>query len=148
MNLYKKINRDIKKSMIEKNKIKLDTLRSVKSAFLLEMSKDGSKELSDEVAQKIILKLLKQRKESAKIYTEQSRNDLAELEIKQSKFLEFYLPKMMTLNEIQIYINNTIENYQFNSPSDIGKCMAILMKELSGRADGKLISSIVRKKLI
>ena len=148
MGLFEKINIDIKKSMIEKNKIKLDTLRSVKSAFLLEMSKDGSKELSDEVSQKIILKLLKRRKESAKIYTELSRNDLAEVEIKQSKFLEVYLPKMMTLNEIEIYISNTIKNNQFNSSSDIGKCMSLLMKELSGKADGKIISSIVRQKLI
>ena len=128
MGLFEKINIDIKKSMIEKNTIKLDTLLSVKSAFLLEMSKDGSKELSDEVSQKIILKLLKQRKESAKIYTELSRNDLAEVEIKQSKFLEVYLPKMMTLNEIEIYISNTIKNNQFNSSSDIGKCMSLLMK--------------------
>ena len=147
MSLQDSINEHIKLAMIAKDKDKLAALRAVKSAFIIEMSKDGSDAIDDEVAEKIIAKLVKQRKESASIFTEQGRDDLAKDEIVQLQFLQVYLPEQMSEDEVMKVIKEVILQIGASSPSDIGKCMGILMGRLKGKADGKLISRLVKDEL-
>ena len=147
MSLQNIINEHIKQAMIAKDKDKLAALRAVKSAFIIEMSKDGSEAIDDVVAEKIIAKLVKQRKESASIFTEQGRDDLAKEEIVQLQFLEVYLPEQMSEDEVMKVVKEVILQIGASSPADIGKCMGPLMGKLNGKADGKLISKLVRKEL-
>ena len=147
MSIQEKINNEIKLSMKEKNVDKLAALRSVKSAILLELTKDGKANMSDEIAIQIISKLVKQRKESASIFKSKNRVDLEKEELSQIKYLEVYLPKQLSEDEIEEYISiklNEIDNF---SLKDMGRLMGLLMKELSGKADGKIISKILRRKL-
>ena len=147
MSIQEKINDEIKLSMKEKNVDKLSALRSVKSAILLELTKDGKTNMSDETAIQIISKLVKQRKESASIFKSKNRLDLEKEELSQIKYLEVYLPKQLSENEIEEYISiklNEIDNF---SLKDMGRLMGLLMKELSGKADGKIISKILKRKL-
>ena len=147
MSIQEKINDEIKLSMKEKNADKLAALRSVKSAILLELTKDGKTNMSDEIAIQIISKLVKQRKESASIFKSKNRVDLEKEELSQIKYLEVYLPKQLSENEIEEYISiklNEIDNF---SLKDMGRLMGLLMKELSGKADGKIISKILKRKL-
>ena len=147
MSIQKKINDEIKLSMKEKNVDKLSALRSVKSAILLELTKDGKTNMSDEIAIQIISKLVKQRKESASIFKSKNRLDLEKEELSQIKYLEVYLPKQLSEDEIEEYISiklNEIDNF---SLKDMGRLMGLLMKELSGKADGKIISKILKRKL-
>ena len=147
MSIQEKINNEIKLSMKEKNVDKLAALRSVKSAILLELTKDGKTNMSDEIAIQIISKLVKQRKESASIFKSKKRVDLEKEELSQIKYLEVYLPKQLSEDEIEEYINiklNEIDNF---SLKDMGRFMGLLMKELSGKADGKIISKILKRKL-
>ena len=147
MSIQEKINNEIKLSMKEKNADKLAALRSVKSAILLELTKDGKTNMSDEIAIQIISKLVKQRKESASIFKSKNRVDLEKEELAQIKYLEVYLPKQLSENEIEEYISiklNEIDNF---SLKDMGRLMGLLMKELSGKADGKIISKILKRKL-
>ena len=147
MSIQEKINNGIKLSMKEKNADKLAALRSVKSAILLELTKDGKTNMSDEIAIQIISKLVKQRKESASIFKSKNRLDLEKEELSQIKYLEVYLPKQLSEDEIEEYISiklNEIDNF---SLKDMGRLMGLLMKELSGKADGKIISKILKRKL-
>lgn len=147
MSIQEKINDEIKLSMKEKNVDKLSALRSVKSAILLELTKDGKTNMSDEIAIQIISKLVKQRKESASIFKSKNRLDLEKEELSQIKYLEVYLPKQLSEDEIEEYISiklNEIDNF---SLKDMGRFMGLLMKELSGKADGKIISKILKRKL-
>ena len=147
MRIQEKVNNEIKLSMKEKNVDKLAALRSVKSAILLELTKDGKTNMSDEIAIQIISKLVKQRKESASIFKSKNRLDLEKEELSQIKYLEVYLPKQLSEDEIEEYINiklNEIDNF---SLKDMGRLMGLLMKELSGKADGKIISKILKRKL-
>jgi len=147
MSIQEKINDEIKLSMKEKNVDKLSALRSVKSAILLELTKDGKTNMSDEIAIQIISKLVKQRKESASIFKSKNRMDLEKEELSQIKYLEVYLPKQLSEDEIEEYISiklNEIDNF---SLKDMGRLMGLLMKELSGKADGKIISKILKRKL-
>ena len=147
MSIQEKINDEIKLSMKEKNVDKLSALRSVKSAILLELTKDGKTNMSDETAIQIISKLVKQRKESASIFKSKNRLDLEKEELSQIKYLEVYLPKQLSEDEIEEYISiklNEIDNF---SLKDMGRLMGLLMKELSGKADGKIISKILKRKL-
>ena len=147
MSLQDSINEHIKLAMIAKDKDKLAALRAVKSAFIIEMAKDGSNVIDDVVAEKIIAKLVKQRKESASIFTEQGRDDLAKDEIVQLQFLQVYLPEQMSEDEVMKVVKEVILQIGASSPSDIGKCMGILMGRLKGKADGKLISRLVKEEL-
>ena len=147
MSLQNTINEDIKNAMIAKDKDKLAALRAVKSAFIIEMAKDGSDAIDDDVAEKIIAKLVKQRKESASIFTEQGRDDLAKDEIIQLQFLEVYLPEQMSEDEVIKVVREIILQIGASTPSDIGKCMGIIMGRLNGKADGKLISRLVKEEL-
>ncbi|MBT5640642.1 MAG: GatB/YqeY domain-containing protein [Rhodobiaceae bacterium] len=147
MSIQNLISEDIKKSMLAREVDKLAALRSVKSAILLEASKDGSSEISDDIALKIIIKLVKQRKDSAQIYKEQNRPDLESDELKQLKYLEFYLPEQLSNDEIETIVNKIIVDNNASSMKDMGRVMGLASKVLGGKADGKLIAQIVKEKL-
>ena len=147
MSIQEKINNEIKLSMKEKNVDKLAALRSVKSAILLELTKDGKTNMSDEIAIQIISKLVKQRKESASIFKSKNRLDLEKEELSQIKYLEVYLPKQLSEDEIEEYISKKLNEIDNFSLKDMGRLMGLLMKELSGKADGKIISKILKRKL-
>ena len=147
MSIQEKINNEIKLSMKEKNVDKLAALRSVKSAMLLELTKDGKTNMSDEIAIQIISKLVKQRKESASIFKSKNRLDLEKEELSQIKYLEVYLPKQLSEEEIEEYIRTKLNEIDKVSLKDMGRLMGLLMKELSGKADGKIISKILKRKL-
>ena len=147
MSIQEKINNEIKLSMKEKNVDKLAALRSVKSAILLELTKDGKTNMSDEIAIQIISKLVKQRKESASIFKSKNRVDLEKEELSQIKYLEVYLPKQLSEVEIEEYITTKLNEIDSVSLKDMGRLMGLLMKELSGKAEGKIISKILKRKL-
>ena len=147
MSLQNTINEHIKKAMIAKDKDKLAALRAVKSAFIVEMAKDGSDSIDDHMAEKIIAKLVKQRKESAIIFTEQGREDLAKDEILQLEYLQVYLPEQMSEDEVRKVVKEVVLQLGASSLSDMGKCMGILMSRLNGKTDGKLISKLVKEEL-
>jgi hypothetical protein len=133
--------------MLAREVDKLAALRSVKAAILLEASKDGSSEISDDIALKIIIKLVKQRKDSAQIYNEQNRHDLESDELKQLEYLELYLPEQLSKDKIEIIITKIIVDVNASSMKDMGRVMGLASKELGGKADGKLIAQIVKEKL-
>ena len=147
MSLQNTINEHIKKAMIAKEKDKLAALRAVKSAFIVEMAKDGSDSVDDDIAEKIITKLVKQRKESASIFSEQGRKDLAKDEISQLEYLQVYLPEQMTEEEVRKVVKEVVLQSGASSLADMGKCMGLLMDKLKGKADGKLISRLLREEL-
>jgi hypothetical protein len=147
MSIQNLISEDIKKAMLAREVDKLAALRSVKAAILLEASKDGSSEISDDIALKIIIKLVKQRKDSAQIYKEQNRHDLESDELKQVEYLELYLPEQLSKDKIEIIITKIIVDVNASSIKDMGRVMGIASKELGGKADGKLIAQIVKEKL-
>lgn len=147
MSIQEKINNEIKLSMKEKNVDKLAALRSVKSAILLELTKDGKTNMSDEIAIQIISKLVKQRKESASIFKSKNRVDLEKEELSQIKYLQVYLPEQLSEDEIEEYIRTKLYEMDNVSLKDMGRLMGLLMKELSGKAEGKIISKILKRKL-
>tara|TARA_B100000767_G_scaffold12488_1_gene12081 strand:- start:250 stop:696 length:447 start_codon:yes stop_codon:yes gene_type:complete len=147
MSVQDQITSDIKDAMKARNVDKLAALRAVKSAIMLEATKDGSTTVSDEVSLKLIAKLVKQRKDSAAIFEEQKRPDLVIDEVNQLMYLEPYLPSQMEEEEVRNIVKEVIEKVGASSPADIGKCMGPLMGRLSGKADGSLISKIVKEEL-
>ena len=147
MSVQEQINADIKEAMKEKNVDRLAALRAVKSVIMLEATKDGSSSISDEVSLKLIAKLVKQRKDSAAIFTEQKRPDLAIDEINQLAYLEGYLPKQISEEEVRKIVKEVIAQVSASSLADIGKCMGPLMGRLNGKADGSLISKLVKEEL-
>ena len=148
MNLFDKISEDIKAAMKAQEKIKLETLRGMKKEFLEAKTAKGSDgELTDETATKILQKMVKQRKESAKIYSEQNRPELAEKELAEVAVLEDYLPKQMTAEELEAALKAIIEKTGSTSAKDMGKVMGVASKELAGKAEGRAISETVKKLL-
>ena len=147
MSVQDQITSDIKDAMKARNVDKLAALRAVKSAIMLEATKDGSTMVSDEVSLKLIAKLVKQRKDSAAIFEEQKRPDLVIDEVNQLMYLEPYLPSQMEEEEVRKIVKEVIEKVGASSPADIGKCMGPLMGRLSGKADGSVISKIVKEEL-
>jgi uncharacterized protein YqeY len=147
MSIQNLISEDIKKAMLAREVDKLAALRSVKAAILLEASKDGSSEISDDIALKIIIKLVKQRKDSAQIYKEQNRHDLESDELKQLEYLELYLPEQLSKEKIETIITKIIVDVNASPIKDMGRVMGLASKELGGKADGKLIAQIVKEKL-
>ena len=136
---------DIKTAMYAKDKVKLAALRAVKSAFLLEKTKEGfSGDITDNLAQQIISKLHKQRMDAYQIYVDQKRDDLASEEIEQAKFLEIYLPNQLSKEELTKELKNIIDSLGASSMSDIGKVMGRAMGLLKGKADGGLISKLTK----
>lgn len=145
MSLENKINQNIKDAMRAKDKEKLESLRAIKAALLLEKTqKGGIDEISGEAEMKILQKLVKQRKDSAQIYTEQSRTDLAEKELSEAKIIEAYLPEQMSDEELTSIIKNIIEEIGAKSMADMGKVMGKASKELAGKAEGKAIADKVK----
>lgn len=148
MSLEIKINEDIKQAMLQKKKEELLPLRSIKSAILLAKSEKGpSTELTEDQELKMLMKLAKQRKDSAELYAKENRNDLAEKELFELDIIQNYLPKMMTEEEIENAVKTIIEKTGAESMKDMGKVMGIASKELTGKAEGKMISEIVKKLL-
>jgi len=148
MSLINKISDSIKNAMKSKDSISLESLRAIKSSLLLaKTQKRASDDLSESEEIKILQKLVKQRKESAEIYMSQNRNDLAEIELRQAKIIEKFLPDQLELNEIEIIISDLIVEIDADGMKDMGKVMGLATKKLSGKADGKTISNIVRSKL-
>lgn len=136
---------DLKNAMRSKDKVKLEALRAVKSVFLLEKTKEGSSEtISNELAQQLISKLHKQRMDAYKIYVEQKRDDLASVEFSQAKVLEIYLPKQLNVDELTKELQKIIDSLGATSMSDIGKVMGKAMAMLKGKAEGSLISKIIK----
>ncbi len=147
MNLTEQINADIKAAMLGREKEKLEALRAVKAALLLEATKDGSGEVSDEMGLTIIQKLVKQRKDASTIFKEQNRGDLAKDEDFQIEVLSTYLPEQMGEVEVRKVVQDTIAQVGANGPQDMGKVMGPVMGKLKGKADGKLISALVKEEL-
>lgn len=148
MNLFDKISEDIKGAMLAKDKIRLEALRGAKKEFLEAKTAKGSDgELTDETATKIIQKMVKQRKESAKIYVEQNRPELAEKELAEVAVLENYLPQQMSPEELEAALKEIIEKVGATSAKDMGKVMGTASKELAGKAEGRAISETVKRLL-
>jgi uncharacterized protein YqeY len=148
MSLQDDVMTAMKKAMKEKNQTALAALRAIKSAILLEQtSSGGSQELTEAQALKLLQKLVKQRKDSAAIYLEQDRKDLALPEIDQAEVISQFLPEALSEEEIERIVVMTIDEIGAQGMKDMGKVMGIVNKELAGRADGKTISTIVKAKL-
>ena len=147
MSVQDQITSDIKDAMKARNVDKLAALRAVKSAIMLEATKDGSAIVSDEVSLKLIAKLVKQRKDSAAIFKEQNRPDLVVDEVNQLAYLEPYLPSQMGEEEVRKIVKDVIAKVGASSPADMGKCMGPLIGRLNGKADGSLISKLVKEEL-
>ena len=147
MTVQDQITNDIKEAMKARNVDKLAALRAVKSAIMLEATKDGSTIVADEVSLKLIAKLVKQRKDSAAIFEEQNRPDLVVDEVNQLAYLEPYLPAQMSEDEVRKVVREVIAKVGASSPADMGKCMGPLMGRLNGKADGSLISRLVKEEL-
>lgn len=147
MNLTEQINNDIKNAMLAKDSAKLAALRAVKSELLLEASKGGNAEISEEVGQKLVMKLVKQRKDALEIYLTQKRQDLADVEQFQIDVLNTYLPKQMDEAEVRAIVKEIISQVGATSPSDMGKVMGVATSKLSGKTDGKIISALVKEEL-
>lgn len=146
--LETKIQKDIMEAMKAKDAVRLGAVRSIKSAILLaKTSEGGSKELEDADIIKIIQKLAKQRRESADQYVAAGRNELADNELAEEKVLAEYLPKMLSEQEVEAKLKEIIVQVGAAAPSDMGKVMGVATKALAGLADGKTISTIVRRLL-
>jgi uncharacterized protein YqeY len=145
MGIEEKINADVKASMLAKNAKRLEAVRAIKSVILL--LKTSPEGLTEESATKAIQKEYKKRKETAEIYTQQNRPDLAEDEIAQALVMEEYLPKALSEDEIRVIVKNAIAETGASSAADMGKVMGAANKVVAGRADGKLVSQLVKELL-
>lgn len=148
MNLFDQVSNDIKSAMLAKDKVRLEALRGIKKEFLeAKTAKGADGELTDDMAMKILAKMVKQRKESAQIYTEQNRPDLAEPELAEAAVIETYLPKQMTEEELTEALKAIIAQVGATIPQEMGKVMGVATKQLAGRADGRAISAKVKELL-
>lgn len=148
MSLKQKIDDDIKTAMKARDKEKLEALRAIKSAFMLEMTKGGATdEIDDASALKILQKLQKQRKDAGAIYKEQGREDLAQVEDSQAAIIGAYLPAQMSEDEIKVVVQAVINELGASSMADMGKVMGATNKQLAGKADGGAVASIVKQML-
>ena len=148
MRFQDQLNFKFKAAMREKNKVALESLRAIKSAILLLKTQSGAKENpSDIEITKLLQKLVKQRKESASIYRKQGRVDLAEPEEAQIDVISQFLPEQLSTDEVEKVIDEVIHSVGATSMKDMGKVIGITNKQLAGKADGKLIAEIVKKRL-
>ncbi|HWY98025.1 MAG TPA: GatB/YqeY domain-containing protein [Bacteroidia bacterium] len=145
MTLEEKINAEIKAAMLAKNSEKLNALRAIKSEILL--LKSSEKGTSDDAETKAMMKMVKQRKESADIYKEQNRPELAEAELMQVAVIESFLPKQMSADELTAAIKAIMTQVGASTPADMGKVMGVATKQLAGKAEGRAISEMVKKML-
>lgn len=145
MALEEKINADIKAAMLAKDQKRLESLRAMKSVILL--LKTSPEGYTEETEVKALQKEVKKRKETAEIYKGQGREDLAEVELYQAGVMEEYLPKQMSEQELRAELEKIVASVGASSPADMGKVMGVATKQLSGKADGKAISAIVKELL-
>ena len=148
MSLIEKINIELKEAMLIKDKSRLESLRAIKTSLTLHqisISSNNSVTKEDEI--KILQKLVKQRRESAKIYIDQNRPDLAEIEGAQADFISTFLPEQLTNQEIEAIVSKVIKESKSIGLKDMGKVIGIVVKKIEGRADGKTVSNIVKQKL-
>ena len=145
MSLEQRVMTDLKTAMLAKDSAKLEALRAVKSAILL--LKTSPEGYTDDTELKALQKMVKQRKETADVYKSQSRADLADVELFQAGVIEAYLPKQMGEEEIKAEVAKIIASVGATSPADMGKVMGVATKQLAGKADGKIISTLVKELL-
>ena len=148
MSLEKQLMEQMKAAMKSKNTVALQALRSVKSAILLAKTENGAaSELTEDQEMKILQKQVKQRKDSAAIFIEQGRQDLADPELAEAAIIDQFLPEAMSEEDIEKVVIATIEKVGASGMKDMGKVMGMVSKELAGQADGKTISTLVKKNL-
>ena len=144
MSLFEKITGDLKAAMLARQKERLESLRAIKTAFLLAKTETGSHDLTADQELKIIQKLVKQRRESADIYKVQNRMDLYQNEMDEAAIIEEYLPKQLTEAELMPVLKDIIQRVGATSAKDMGKVMGVASKELAGKADGRMIAEKVK----
>jgi len=143
--LFDKVSADIKTAMLARDKVALEALRGIKKEFLeAKTAKGGDGTLPDEIAVKILQKMVKQRKESAQIYTTQNRSDLAENELAEASVIERYLPTQMSDAELEVAVAAIVAQVGATGPQDMGKVMGVASKQLAGKTEGRLISEKVK----
>ena len=148
MELFEKVSKDIVAAMKAKDKVTLEALRNIKKVFIEAKTAPGANDtLDDAAALKILQKLAKQGHDSADLYTQQNRPDLAEAEMAQVNVIESYLPKALSAEEIEAAVKEIIAQTGASSIKEMGKVMGVASKQLAGKADGKAISDIVKKLL-
>ena len=148
MSLQDKVMVALKDAMKSKNQTALTALRAIKSAILLAQTQEGAKnQLSEEQELNILQKQVKQRKDSAAIFIAQGRDDLATPELAEAEVIAQFLPKALSLEEIEDIVNQTIKDSNAQGMKDMGKVMGIVSQKTAGQADGKTISTIVKEKL-
>lgn len=148
MDLFEQISNDIKEAMKAKDKVRLETLRNIKKVFLEAKTAPGANDtLTDDMAVKILQKLVKQGKDSAAVYEGQGRADLAEGEMAQVRIIETYLPKQLSAEELEAKLKEIIARVGATSGKDMGKVMGVASKELAGLAEGRAISAKVKELL-
>ena len=148
MDFFEQISNDIKEAMKAKDKVRLETLRNIKKVFLEAKTAPGANDtLTDDMAVKIMQKLVKQGKDSAAVYEGQGRADLAEGEMAQVRIIETYLPKQLSAEELEAKLKEIIARVGATSGKDMGKVMGVASKELAGLAEGRAISAKVKELL-
>ncbi len=147
MSLIATITEDIKSAMRSKDALKLEALRAIKSALLLEQTSGSDASFSAEDEIKLLQRLVKQRKDSARIYLTSGRTDLAEPELKQAEIIEAFLPKQLSEDEVSAIISKIITENEFSGMASMGKVMALASTALAGQSDGKTISLVVKRLL-
>ena len=144
-NLFDTVSADIKKAMLARDAVRLESLRGIKKEFLEAKTAKGSDgTLSDDRAIQSLSKMVKQRRESAEIYTQQNRPELAEAELAQAAVIEEYMPKQLTPGELDAALREIIARVGATSPKEMGKVMGVASKELAGKAEGRAISAAVK----
>lgn len=148
MDLFDRVSEDIKKAMLAKDRVRLEALRGIKKEFIeAKTAKGADGTLTDEAATKVLVKMAKQRRESAAIYTEQNRPELAETELAEAAVIDEYLPKQLSDEELTAELRNIIAETGVTDAKMMGKVMGVATKKLAGRADGRAISAKVKELL-
>lgn len=148
MNIFDKISDGIKEAMKAKDQVRLDTLRAIKKEFIeAKTAKGADGELNDDTAMKILVKMVKQRKEGAEIFAANNRQDIADLNLAEAKIIEEFLPKQLTEEELEEALKAIITRLGVTTPQQMGMVMGTATKELAGRAEGKAISAKVKELL-
>lgn len=148
MSLFESVNAGIKSAMLARDKQRLEALKGIKAEFLLiKTAPENNGEVSDENAMKALVRMVKQRKESAELYSGQNRQDLADQELAEARVIEEFLPKQLNVEELATEVKAIIAHTGASSMKDMGKVMGIATKQLAGRAEGKAISAMVKQLL-
>lgn len=147
MSLEERINADIKKAMLAKDREKLDSLRAIKAAILLIKTSKSGTEVSEQEEIQTLQRLVKQRKEAALTYKEQNRQELYDVEMSQAAIIEQYLPQQLSEEEIRQTLQTIIKDLGITSPKDMGKVMGAAQKQFAGKADNKVVSQITKELL-